>query len=192
MRRLIRILLNALTVLSLVLSVATVALWVRSYGGSDYVTRLTPGPVTSHSVSHRTIGAQWTLGQIRLVRGEHTAYLPRDYVPPERPPAPLWSRGRLGKGHSGWQRIGGPSFWNRLGFCRYRLGMGASFYDESEEGVTLSAWLAAIPFLIPPLLWAKGAWRGRCRRRAGQCVGCGYDLRATPDRCPECGTIPNE
>jgi hypothetical protein len=39
-----------------------------------------------------------------------------------------------------------------------------------------------------PLLVRKD--RQRKRQMRGLCPFCGYDLRATPARCPECGAVP--
>jgi hypothetical protein len=60
--------------------------------------------------------------------------------------------------------------------------------------ILLPYWGVAGILVIPP------AWRAvliqRRKRRlklAGCCRRCGYDLRATPDRCPECGTpVPKD
>jgi hypothetical protein len=50
----------------------------------------------------------------------------------------------------------------------------------------------SILVLTAPLLWAIVMLDARVRRRArrdarGECIRCGYDLRATAHRCPECG-----
>ncbi len=53
-------------------------------------------------------------------------------------------------------------------------------------------WHAAFVLCLPAVIRAfvmYGRWRGgRSRALIGLCPVCNYDLRATRDRCPECGT----
>jgi hypothetical protein len=57
-------------------------------------------------------------------------------------------------------------------------------------------WPATLLLCLPTLLWlghrAGGSMTRRRRHRRGCCGVCGYDLRATTGRCPECGSADGE
>jgi hypothetical protein len=68
------------------------------------------------------------------------------------------------------------------------LGLGFGWSDRGGERlVTIPFWSLAVAFSILPVVWLRRACRDRVQQREGLCSKCGYDLRATPGRCPECG-----
>lgn len=66
----------------------------------------------------------------------------------------------------------------------------STHYGEDVDYCVLPWWLLAMFASIAPISAAIARYRGRRRARAGYCGHCGYDLRATPGRCPECGSVP--
>jgi hypothetical protein len=71
-------------------------------------------------------------------------------------------------------------------------------YPPPEDRGPIAGWTIGVPFWFVILVsapapsiwlarWARQRERRR-RRQRGVCEKCGYDLRASPARCPECGT----
>jgi hypothetical protein len=91
---------------------------------------------------------------------------------------------------AGKPTIGSGTFWNQLGFS-LDLGKGVmnnGFSRYSFWWIQLPLWLPLALVASVPTWWAVRRIRQRRRVGIGLCRRCGYDLRATPDRCPECGS----
>jgi hypothetical protein len=79
-----------------------------------------------------------------------------------------------------------PQNRRRLGVS---AGAGTMRWSGAARWLVIPYWLPAAAAWLVLLPFAVVRWLRRCRRtRAGLCVRCGYDLRGTPGRCPECGT----
>ena len=63
-------------------------------------------------------------------------------------------------------------------------------WEYRARGIAVPAWSLLLVTAVLPTWMFAGASRRRSkwRRARGFCPRCGYDLRATLERCPECGT----
>jgi hypothetical protein len=78
--------------------------------------------------------------------------------------------------------------WRRMGF-----GFGNRFSpDQFDDFWSVSAphWAMLLALVAAPLAAVGTRLRRRRRRSRGLCPACGYDVRASRDRCPECGALP--
>ena len=168
-----RRLLNFAAAVSLVLCVATAALWVRSRTVVDQFEHFNGGTGTHTQV--RSLR-----GQIVLLKGWNS---PLALVNGAR-----IQTDRLRDEHD--HRWGTPALWGTLGFYlddgRDGIGRRGDYSDFQWVTVAAPYWAIVVGTAMLP---AAAALRRLRPGRPGLCPDCGYDLRATPARCPECGAV---
>jgi hypothetical protein len=153
-----RRLFTALSVLSLLLCIATLALWVRSYWQFDHTawfSRMGVGFTSNSMRGHFQIGF-YDFAESRYPGFTYDSGSPRYY---------------------------------KLRSEDFFLGFGVEIHPD---GLFLASphWFLALLFAILPALYLRALIRSRRLHRISLCPRCGYDLRATPNRCPECGAVP--
>ncbi len=173
---------------SLLVCVSVCVLWVRSYWHGDRVDafvkgsayRQTPvwmfalvsgnggfGISQTHGNAYYTDEETWR----RVL--ERNPERRRSYYRPQPAVYPQWTPGQSEWRWAGFQ-------WTRS----ERLDLNSWSIQRS---VVLPYWLPCLITAVPPALWMRARLvRSRSERR-GLCPACGYDLRGTPQRCPECG-----
>jgi hypothetical protein len=184
-------LLNAVTLLSALLCAATVTFWVRSYVATDLcIVRGRP-----YEFPNAHLESACVLGY------EHGSFFVHFDPKTRRDWVSLmgWTSYKLpGRLHTRFFNgvlINYEPFRPRSQPLLYRWGFCLVFaenYDGTRDDVYVIVpfWSLTLFFVTPVLAQLMYALRRKRSIVAGSCLTCGYDLRATAGRCPECGTLP--
>ena len=171
-----RHLLNLLTALSLLLSAAVAGLWAVDHGGTTSREIFLAAGHTAYGLffdgDNFFCGAFGSDGKGGLALSVQTDHC---YTRSLYCLAVLMDQGRI------WPHLGG------FGAAHVDARPGYEVFRRAS--ILMFPWWVAPAVLLPPSA-ARLAHlvRDARRRKSGRCPSCGYDLCATPDRCPECGT----
>ena len=173
---------------SALLCVAVCGLWVRSYWLMDalqYATLPTDPPQRLWTVASAG-------GRLLVTVDEYQKPVFFDNLDSDPVLKPGWHNafGEVTKGRDAdWSR--NPPSRNQNPQLRV---FGFRWQWTDSDGFVVIYRSIAIPFYalfllsaVLPLVWIRRRRRAALVKAAGLCPSCGYDLRATPDRCPECG-----
>jgi len=195
-----RLLVNLVTALSLLLSIAAAGMWVRSYLAQDIVEHSTvtdtPAGFRHWSYSLATWKGVVRAGAIRHDYSRVTTPAANAQVY-EMMLANARSRAAQSAVEPKWRSREAEEWTIRGDHPLGHWGLTWQPLDETtpqHRGVGLGAsspwWFVVLLCSVPLDLRIIGRLRRR-RRGRNLCPTCGYDLRATPDRCPECGATPS-
>ncbi len=192
----LRRLLTLLSAVSLLLGIATCVLWVRSYWVGSLVESHVywNGDGRGHRAEYWGVSCSGRLCFVRSHLWTDDPEAARMFAFAAQSSSRRWGeRPAVRQTLQAW--YDGFELSPVAGFA-FRWDEDAAAGDLKISGVTWSValpyWAVAALFAPLPVGWLVAAHRSRVRQRlvAGQCVRCGYDLRATPERCPDCGAMP--
>ena len=186
-----RRLLNLLTALSLLLCVAVAALCVVSFWREDDVS-LGGGRAGWVTVGSRRSGIELEWVRRYELRPDFDSIPEPHTFEASSTGVPLAEEYDFHKGYSGWDGWGW-AFRNAGRFEAEKFdGVNGNLFGASDwttaYRLAFPHWVAVLLLGAPPACAGVRRFRRRRRRNGSQCLVCGYDLRATPDCCPECGT----
>ena len=178
MRCLLRILFAIATVICLLLAIGTATLWARS---KDL---LCDGLVHYRFDRAKRSDTQVSIDSLDGRVAFHWLTRDRSGTVPDKREEALGGL-YLTKQQFPRSVISYDSFGMRLGF-HLRLPVPR----QSESGVVaVPHWFLFLLFSLLPVFSLRSGLLILRRRRLRLCPTCGYNLRASPDRCPECGQL---